>query len=194
VRSRPERAHIRQWLAKLGDIDPRALVVMTVRRHPPLLQPTPPVALDDADLVHAGLFEKRAVGLTGHASSRPELGDAVHTNRHQASESPRARVARRHRYADALGPSELLRIHRPSVEGQPRCRKAKPGTSRCWADSASRSARVLTVCSLLAMVTDARRGVRESYTPGRSERTPGMRQASAIALSFAVELPVTTGR
>jgi hypothetical protein len=77
-RSRPNRAHVRQRPSELRDVDPRALVVMTVGRHTPLLQPAAPISLDDPDLVLARLFEKGPVPSTGHTSSKPELIEVVH--------------------------------------------------------------------------------------------------------------------
>jgi len=60
---------IRQGPAKFGDIDPRALVVMTVVRHSPLLKPSAAIALDFADLVLARLIQKRAVAAAASHSS-----------------------------------------------------------------------------------------------------------------------------
>jgi hypothetical protein len=47
-------------------------MVVTVWRHPPLLQPSPTLALDHSDLIHAGLLKERAVAWAVHTYSRPE--------------------------------------------------------------------------------------------------------------------------
>jgi hypothetical protein len=70
----PDRSHVRRRPRQLSDIDPGTVVVVTVFRHPPLLQPAPAVALDGPNLVLTRLIQEG----TGHEPSLPRPVRSVH--------------------------------------------------------------------------------------------------------------------
>src|SRR5262245_45961162 len=56
----PQRGDVRRRPRQLGYVDPSPIRVVSVRRHPPLLQPAPAVALDHAHVAVARLTQEAA--------------------------------------------------------------------------------------------------------------------------------------